>query len=162
MSQKFKHVVEYILKWEADYSNDPKDPGGETNFGISKRAYPDVDIKNLTREGAIEIYRSDYWDACRCEDLPAEVATMVFDMAVNQGVPYAKTTLQTVLGVKVDGNIGPLTMSVAKASPGIKTMHEIADLRAVRYLSMNNATEERYEKGWIKRLIETVIVSMGG
>ncbi len=161
MSIAFKKAVEYILKWEKGYSNDPQDPGKETNFGISKRAHPNVDVKNLTRDGAIEIYRVEYWEACRCEELPVEIATMIFDMAVNQGVPSARLALQQAIGVKQDGKIGPLTISVARQSPPIATMHEIADIRAVKYLSMDNSTEERYEKGWIKRLIETIIVSIG-
>ena len=58
----FQEAIKFVLKWEAGYVNNPTDPGGETNFGISKRKYPAVDIKNLTVAGAMEIYKRDYWD----------------------------------------------------------------------------------------------------
>ena len=59
---KFDEIIEVVLEHEGGYVNDPKDPGGETNFGIAKRSHPDVDIKNLTKESAKEIYKEVYWD----------------------------------------------------------------------------------------------------
>ena len=59
---KFDEIIEVVLEHEGGYVNDPKDPGGETNFGIAKRSHPDVDIKNLTKEGDKEIYKEVYWD----------------------------------------------------------------------------------------------------
>ena len=66
MKTSFDEIIEVVLHHEGGYVNDPKDPGGETNYGISKRAYPDVDIKNLTEDGAKDIYRRDYWEKYRC------------------------------------------------------------------------------------------------
>lgn len=68
-----------------DYVNDARDPGGETNFGISKRSYPRVNIRDLTRDDAVAIYRRDFWDASNCDALPAKLAVALFDCAVNQG-----------------------------------------------------------------------------
>ena len=61
MDERFRKAIEVILKYEGGYVNDPNDLGSETNFGISKRSYPNVDIKNLTKEQAIEIYHRDWW-----------------------------------------------------------------------------------------------------
>ena len=75
-----------LMGHEGGYSNNPDDPGGETNWGISKRAYPDVDIKNLTREDAKVIYKKDYWDKVEGDYLPLSIAFQLFDFAVNSGV----------------------------------------------------------------------------
>lgn len=88
---RFYKAVEFVLKHEGGYSNDPDDPGGETNFGIAKKYHPDVDIKNLTPEKAADIYYNEYWVPSKaCErDFPACVA--VLDTAVNCGVSRALT-----------------------------------------------------------------------
>ena len=68
--KNFNEIIEQVLEHEGGYVNDPKDLGGETKYGITKRFYPDVDIKNLTVEQAKEIYKKDYWDRNRVESLP--------------------------------------------------------------------------------------------
>ena len=72
----FNEIIEVVLEHEGGYVNDPTDLGGETNFGITKRFYPDVDIKNLTKEGAKEIYKRDYWDKNRIEEVPQELEAL--------------------------------------------------------------------------------------
>ena len=76
---KFDEIIEGVLKHEGGYVNDPTDLGGETNFGITKRFYPDVDIKNLTEEGAKEIYKRDYWDKNKVDDVPDDLKHIFFD-----------------------------------------------------------------------------------
>jgi lysozyme family protein len=76
-----------IVGIEGGYINDPKDPGGETRFGISKRRYPNEDIKNLTLDRAKFLYQRDYWISNGCESMPWEQALLVFDAAVNGGSP---------------------------------------------------------------------------
>ena len=90
MSQ-FDRALDFVLRWEGGYSNDPDDPGGETKFGISRRAYPDVNIKDLTREGAAAIYKRDYWDVFACDSRQADCALAIFDTCVNCGI--ARTAL---------------------------------------------------------------------
>ena len=90
----FDEIVEVTLHHEGGYVHDPKDLGGETNFGIAKRFYPDVDIKNLTEEKATDIYRADYWDKNRVEELPEQLRHVFFDMCVNQGRGTAVKILQ--------------------------------------------------------------------
>lgn len=90
----FKESLRFVLKWEGSYVNNPSDPGGETKWGISKRAYPDEDIANLTPERASEIYARDYWDACGCDSIPYPLCVVVFDTAVNVGPGRAKDWLR--------------------------------------------------------------------
>jgi lysozyme family protein len=116
----FDRAFEIIIGHEGGYVNDPRDPGGETKYGISKRAYPKEDIKNLTLNRAKELYKRDYWDAVEAESIPGAARLMVFDCAVNCGVTMAKKLLQRAVGTKDDGIIGPKTraaISLAKDLP---------------------------------------------
>ena len=79
----FSKVIKMVLEHEGGYVNHPSDPGGETKYGISKRAYPEVNIAELTEEDAEELYFNDYWSRIKGEELPAGVACVVMDYAVN-------------------------------------------------------------------------------
>lgn len=91
----FAQALKFVLEREGGYVNDSQDPGGETKFGISKRSYPNVDIRNLTPELAGTIYANDYWGPAGCEHLTPGMAVVVFDSAVNVGVRRAVEWLQT-------------------------------------------------------------------
>ena len=104
--------------FEGGYVDDKRDPGGRTKYGITERVARKhgFDVRNLTKGQALEIYRKDYWDVCRCDDMPLPVAMVVFDAAVNQGPRRAGRFLQKALNrlnarVAVDGVIGPNTIS---------------------------------------------------
>lgn len=92
-SSKFDRAIPIILRFEGGYVNDPDDPGGETKYGISKRAYPHLDIRALTIPAAKEIYFADYWTPCGAEDLEWPLTVNVFDAAVNNGLRRAKEWL---------------------------------------------------------------------
>jgi lysozyme family protein len=83
----FDAAVGIVIGIEAGYVNDPKDPGLETKFGISKRRYPNEDIQNLTLDRAKALYQRDYWNSNGCESMPWEQALLVFDASVNGGFP---------------------------------------------------------------------------
>ena len=83
-------VNDLIDNWEGGYVNDPKDPGGETRYGISKRSYPNVDIKTLTRDGAITLYYYDYWLGPHMEKIDPAMRAKVFNMGVLVGPQTAK------------------------------------------------------------------------
>ena len=100
-----------LIGHEGNYVNDPRDPGGETKFGISKRSYPNEDIANLTLERAKEIYRRDFWDVLG-DDVHPAIKFQAFDFAVNSGIGTAIRKLQAAIGVADDGHWGP--MSAAK------------------------------------------------
>lgn len=100
---KFTKIINRVLDNEGGYVFNAADPGGETKFGISKRAYPKLDIKNLTRDQAIEIYRQDYWNRINGDKLPEEIAYQVLDTAVNHGIGNAIRMLQRAINVADDG-----------------------------------------------------------
>lgn len=90
MRQNFDKAFDFIMKWEGGYVNDKNDSGGETNFGISKSSYPNLDIKGLTADEAKVIYLSDYWIPAGCDMLQHPFDALVFDTAVNMGIARAK------------------------------------------------------------------------
>jgi len=89
----FPTAVAFVISHEGGYSRDPQDPGGETKFGISRRAYPNIDIAALTEEGAKEIYLRDYWLPIGADDLPTPADIVAFDTAVNLGISFARELL---------------------------------------------------------------------
>ena len=89
-THNFRVAMAFVRKWEGGYVNDPDDPGGETKYGISKRAYPQEDIKNLTRERAEFLYKRDYWDPLDLDKYPQDKAIVLFNVAVNMGKERAK------------------------------------------------------------------------
>jgi len=120
----FEEIIPKILEAEGGYSNDSTDRGGETNFGISKNANKDIDIKGITEQEAIEIYRNKYWIPSKAEHLPSELRHQYFDMVVNHGQTGAVRILQQAMdGVKVDGIIGNKTLMASHgldAGPTLK------------------------------------------
>lgn len=142
-------AINIILEQEGGYVNDPRDPGGETKYGITKRSYPDENIAKLTKKRAKEIYCRDYWDDCRCDDLPAGLDILVFDCAVNQGPYFARRNLQASIGVKTDGIIGPKTLEAARQDPE-SALPELAARRARRYGTTPGFDD--YGLGWMRRL----------
>lgn len=109
----FDIAFDRLMGVEGGYVNDPNDPGGETNWGISKRSYPHVDIKNLTRDGAKAIYKTEFWDVIEADGLPGDLAFQVFDFSVNSGISTAIRYLQRALGVADDGKYGPVSRDTA-------------------------------------------------
>ena len=128
----FRIQILKTLKIEGGYVNDPHDPGGETNFGISKHSYPDLDIKNLTIAQATNIYYNDYWIKPKINQLPDLLAGKVFDAGVSMGTGGAIGLLQNVanhsiLGADLDcdGLIGPATLGVITSNAELN-LDEIA------------------------------------
>ena len=146
----FEIAIERVLSNEGGYVNDPKDPGGETQWGISKRSYPDVDIANLTREEAKAIYKRDFWDKVRGADLHEDVAFQVLDFAVNSGGSVAIQYLQRAAGVADDGHIGPVTIEAVN--------NAFIPSLVVTYLSLRLDFMTRLKnwpdagKGWARRI----------
>lgn len=155
----FDKAVEFVLEREGGYVNDPTDAGGETNFGISARVYPNVVIKTLTRSDAIGIYKKDYWDFCNCDQLPPAVAFLVFDAAVNQGQQAAKMMLQKALGVRQDGIIGEETVKAAYRDVEM-TVREFVARRMFQYGMIPQFT--RFGLGWSRRLIDAYKLALEG
>lgn len=165
-SQAFIRAINFVLSpfVEGGLSLDPEDDGnwtggkkdqGElrgTKWGISAEAYPQLDIGSLTRDDAVLIYWRDYWAKMKGDLLPPRVALVVFDAAVNQGVDAAAKMLQRVLGVVIDGDIGPVTLTAARGKEQDDVVVEFLGVRAMRYASGDQAKFKRYGRGWMNRL----------
>ncbi len=153
----FDQAVELVLKHEGGYVNDPHDAGGETKYGISKRAYPHLAIKSLTEEQAKEIYKKDYFDKVKGDQLPDPVSVLVFDFAVNAGVSRSVKMLQESVGAIPDGIIGPKTLKATEEkyeACGEELLNRLAQDRLDYYRKLY--TWERFGRGWTRRTIETL------
>ncbi|MBC7954058.1 MAG: hypothetical protein H7Z12_19850 [Rhodospirillaceae bacterium] len=147
-------------------TNRATDKGGQTRFGISKRSHPDVDVVNLTRDGALAIYRAKYFDTARVAELPTVLAKMVFDGAVNHGVPSAGFMLQSAYNQLIqDLDIAGADPLKADGVTGDKTIAAIAALDPVQILALttlfcsqrmirygSDATWSANGHGWSRRL----------
>ncbi|MFC5356486.1 glycoside hydrolase family 108 protein [Azospirillum himalayense] len=158
MPSTFDMALAFVLTREGGYTNDPRDPGGETSFGISKAAYPGIDIKGLTRDGAAAIYRRDYWDRAGCGNLPAGVALFHFDTAVNQGPGTAAKFLQLAAGVEADGKIGPKTLAAVQRAKPTDLLTEYAARRADHYARLPHFPT--YGLGWMRRLCACLVLAI--
>ena len=153
----FDEIIEKVLEHEGGYVNDPKDLGGETKYGITKRFYPDVDIKNLTIEQAKDIYKSDYWDKNKVESLPQNLWHIYFDMCVNMGKRTAVKVLQRAAvnkgrDIEVDGGLGPMTIGALK---GVE-LDRVRAFRVKYYVDLITARpeQEKFYLGWFRRATE--------
>lgn len=144
-----------LLGHEGGYINHEADPGGETNWGISKRSYPGVDIKALTVDSAKAIYLRDYWLPASCSQLPEAVRFDVFDMAVNSGVKAAIKMLQAAVNVTPDGVIGPVTLT---AVAGVNPAQLSAKFNGARLQFMTGLpTWPSFGKGWARRIASNLL-----
>ena len=155
--KSFKEIIEKVLEHEGGYVNDPKDLGGETKYGITKRFYPDIDIKNLTIEQATEIYKKDYWDKNKVESLPQNLWHIYFDMCVNMGKRTAVKVLQRAAvnkgkDIEVDGGLGPMTIGALK---GVE-LDRVRAFRVKYYVDLITARpeQEKFFLGWFRRATE--------
>lgn len=153
LEQSLKH----LLGNEGGFVDHPKDPGGATNFGITERvarAHGYMgDMRNLPLSVAIEIYRKDYWDRIKADQLPDALRFHVFDAAVNSGPGQAVKWIQRAAGITQDGLIGPQTISAAsRVTP--------AKYSAIRLRFMTDlSTWPTFGKGWARRIADNLEIS---
>lgn len=145
----FSRAVEFVLEEEGGFVDDPQDPGGATNWGISQRAYPEINIKALSRDKAIAIYQRDYWD--HLPTLPGRLQFLVFDFAVNAGISRAIKTLQSAIGVNPDGEFGPISRSALRKIPEITACTLYTAERCYAYGHF--AGFPRFGRGWMRRTV---------
>ncbi len=146
----FHRCISLILGEEGGIENHRKDPGGLTKYGISQRSYPTLNIAALTLDDAKAIYRRDYWNPIRGDELPSGLDLTLFDSAINQGPVTAIQLLQQALQIKADGRLGPITLAASfKAMPDL--LDDFDAERALRYEF--NRNEEVFGRGWYRRLL---------
>lgn len=160
MKENFEQALVLVLRHEGGWVNHPKDPGGETNMGVTKRTWEEwvgheVDsgsLKNLTVEDVAPLYKQKYWDKIRGDELPSGVDYALFDLAVNSGTGRAAKMLQQIVGVPADGAIGPKTIdSVGKMNPR-DLIDEICDKRLAFLQGL--PTWSTFGRGWSRRVAE--------
>ena len=150
----FNKAIERVLINEGGYVNDQNDAGGETKYGISKRAYPSVDIKNLTTDEAKAIYKRDYWDKIKGDDIASdEVAYEIFDTAVNMGVRTASKIAQIVSKVHPDGIIGDKTLNAINSydTEFFILNYKLAKIARYIYITKKNPKNRKFFFGWVNR-----------
>lgn len=165
----FERALAHVLEMEGGYAEDPHDPGGPTNFGITLATYARdkglvLTAENLGRlkaelkavpQGTVRrIYRERYWLAASCPDLPAALALFHFDAAVNHGLAAAARMLQEATGADADGEIGPETLAKAASLPVAQSLARYADVRRGQYRSLSAFA--RFGKGWLARVERTL------
>ena len=157
MKDNFDECLKMLLHHEGGYVNHPKDPGGETNLGVTKRVYEKwggtKDMKDLTVEDVAPIYKKEYWDKCRCDDLESGVDWAVFDWAVNSGTGRAAKAIQKICGAAQDGAIGPKTLALINTQNTEYVIEEFGKIRQDFYESLK--TFDTFGKGWTRRNKET-------
>jgi len=134
----FDAAIAFVIAQEGGYVNDPRDPGGETKFGISKRAYPTLDIANLTVDDAKAIYKRDYWDALNLDSRPQGEALAILDTAVNCGIGRAQTFIKA-------------------AGTGSEFVVHLLSERLVVYSSFS--AWPTYGHGWTNRIIRCAMAA---
>lgn len=158
--EMFEKAVLIVLGHEGGHVNHPADHGGETNFGISSHHHPEVDVANLTREQAIEIYWTKYWEGRGYDLLPEIVGMKVFDLAVNMGARQAVICLQRALlacerGVEIDGLLGPITTAACwqHRIPAITLLVGLRSEAAGEYrLRLSrDPSQAVFADGWMRR-----------
>jgi lysozyme family protein len=160
MASNFAACLAHVLKHEGGFTNHPRDPGGMTNLGVTRRAWAEwtkrkldeVDereMRDLLPENVEALYLERYWRACRCDDLPAGIDYAVFDCAVNSGPSRSAKILQETLSVTADGRIGPATIKAAQEAGITGIIHDAVDAR-LEYLR-GLSTWDAFGRGWERR-----------
>lgn len=153
----FSRCIKVILRNEGGYVNHPNDPGGETNFGIAKKFYPEEDIKNMTKERATYLYYKDYWAPMNLKGLQnEELVLQVFDFGVNAGIKTSIRMLQRLVGVTDDGIIGKITTKVVNDQP-IELVDKFKMRRKIFYMNLaaKKPKLQVFLRGWLRRVDHT-------
>ena len=157
MKENFDKCLEMLLHHEGGYVWHEEDPGGETNLGVTKKVYQDwggtKDMIDLTVEDVAPIYKKNYWDRCKCDELGSGLDWAVFDWAVNSGTRRVSKALQKACGAERDGVIGNKTLALANGQNVKYMIEEIGVIRQSFYESLR--TFKTFGRGWTRRNKET-------
>jgi len=163
MEANFFKSLEMVLHHEGGFVDHPEDPGGATNKGITHKTYAEFlgrpledvnELKNIPDDHVQLIYKRDYWDKVKGDELPSGLDFAVFDWAVNSGPRRAAKYLQKCVGAEQDGAIGPRTMDLVKGKVPEAVIMQLANERDAYYKSLR--TYDTFGKGWLRRNKETL------
>lgn len=161
MKKNFDKCLKMLLKHEGGFVNHPKDPGGMTNLGVTKavydkwigRASTEAEMRALTPKDVAPIYKKNYWDKVRGDDLPSGADWACFDWAVNSGSGRPAKALQRIVGATQDGAIGPQTLKMVASEDPKMIVEKMYDQRQAFYENLK--TFETFGRGWTRRNKET-------
>jgi lysozyme family protein len=161
MKENFHDCLIMLLKHEGGFVNHPRDPGGITNLGVTKRVYEEwigrkvteEEMRNLQPQDVRDLYKTRYWDKCKCDDLPSGLDWAVFDWAVNSGTSRSAKAVQKVCGAERDGVIGSKTLALVNGQNTEYMIEEFGKIRQEFYESLS--TFDTFGKGWTRRNTET-------
>jgi len=161
MRSNFEECMARLLHHEGGYVDHPDDPGGETNLGVTRAVYEqyagrqvmDGEMEGLTHDDVYPIYKENYWDRVRGDDLPSGVDWAVFDWGVNSGTSRAAKALQRIIGVEQDGGIGPMTLQAVASIEPADIIDQMHYMREEFYRSLS--TFDTFGRGWLRRNDET-------
>jgi lysozyme family protein len=167
MKENFDQALAAVLKSEGGFVNNPKDPGGMTNLGVTIKTWEsfvgrnvtEKEMRNLTPEMVGKMYQQKYWNAVKADDLPEGVDYLAFDFAVNAGPGRAAKLLQQAVGVTADGAIGPATLKAVAAMQPADLIEKYSAAKESFYRSL--PTFETFGKGWLRRVAEVKTISEG-
>jgi lysozyme family protein len=160
MKENFNDALAAVLEHEGGFVNHPKDPGGMTNLGVTKRVWEtwvgktvsEADMRALTPATVAPMYRKQYWDAVKGDELPSGLDYLMFDFAINTGVSRAIRTMQKAIGTTPDGAIGPKTMQALRDADPDALIAKFSDEKEAFYRSL--PTFATFGKGWLRRVAE--------
>lgn len=150
----FDQAFERLIGHEGGYVNHPADPGGETNWGITKRTARENgytgSMRDMTREQAKAIYKSAYWNRAKADQYDPAIGFQLFDAAVNHGIGNAIRFLQRAVGVADDGIVGKMTLAAIKAMSVTDVLARFNAERLEFYTKLS--TWPSFGKGWVRRV----------
>lgn len=162
----FDEAFKIVVGHEGGFTQNPKDAGNwtggkvgvginkGTKYGIAANTYPNEDIKNLTLERAKQLYKRDFWDKAKCDQLPSSIRFHIFDVSVNSGVSRGVKTLQQALGINADGIVGNQTINAAKSANPDALLNKFYSFRILFYTSLSSFST--FGKGWMNRVAENL------
>ena len=166
MNENWEKAFQMVLKHEGGYVNNPKDPGGMTNLGVTKKVWEEfvgrevdeAEMRGLTHDAVKPLYKKNYWDKIKGDQLPSGVDYAAYDLAVNSGTGRAAKYLQRIAGVPDDGVIGPKSMDAILSCDPEQTVDAICDMRLDFLQKL--PTWGAFGKGWGRRVEEVKAVGL--
>ena len=160
MKENWETAFQMVLKHEGGFVNNPKDPGGMTNLGVTKKVWEEyvgrevdeAEMRALTPDAVKPLYKKNYWDKIKGDQLPAGVDYAAYDLAVNSGTGRAAKYLQQIAGVPADGMIGPKSLEAINGCPADEVVDALCDMR-LEFLK-RLPTWGTFGKGWERRVVE--------
>ncbi|UOF78193.1 lysozyme [Caudoviricetes sp.] len=167
MLSNWQKSFELMLKSEGGYVNNPADPGGMTNLGVTKatwenwvgRESDEAEMRGLTPKKVEPLYKKKFWDAVRGDELPVGLDYLAFDFAVNAGPGRSIKIMQSAVGVTPDGGFGPMTMAAVQAVDPVELIERFSQAKEDFYRSLN--TFSTFGKGWLNRVADVKVKASG-